>query len=107
MPRSQMTHSIKKLERVLSSITQFRARTLEYRGLNTPATNLSTVQYTALHPEEQKQTLNSNHTEDVSMRLFTDYGSKCKKVDFFCCCCFFLGFVWFDFTFMQFDAWVA
>lgn len=57
-----------------------------------PATNLSTMQYTAPNPAEHKQTLNSNHTAEVSAQLFTDYGSKCPKVDFFVIAGFWGGF---------------
>lgn len=35
------------------------------------------------NPAEHKQTLNSNHTAEWSMQLFTNHGSKCPKVDFF------------------------
>lgn len=55
----------------------------------------------ASNPEEHKQRLNSKHTAEWSLQLFTDYGPMCPKVDLlvfvFC-----LGFI-----FMGFYAWVA
>lgn len=51
-----------------------------------PATNLSTMQYMASNPEENKQRLNPNHTAELSLHLFTDLDRLQSKGRFFGVC---------------------
>lgn len=96
MPRSRMTHSIKEIRKGAQQCYAIQDTSVGIARSERAASNRSAGQHVAPNPTEHKRTLNPNHSTELRVQLFTDYASKCPKVDFFW---LFLGgcSVWFDF----------